>query len=323
MSFFQLNQQQGNPDYKLFFDGATAGGNPGGGGCGAVCYRGEEEIFRVSSALGVVTNNAAEYSGLILGLRRLLRDYPIPKFSLTICGDSELVLNQVEGSYAVRSDSLRPYHVIARSLVEDIKGDVNLCHVPREANSVADKIAKDATKMKSHPGDFLVHYPSLSHLLDVSVQGKGLIAGQDAGAAARTPEILFDATTVLETFGEEPLKTLLDPGLTSYVSGKSNFTVLGILREPVVLTIATEQGTREVTITGAVAVDYLPYDVQLSVHHPDLRNSLGDDIWNALQPEPHGPRIRHDFSPSVLPERFKRHPYWSTRSHFLAAGYGL
>lgn len=309
--------------FTLFFDGATSGGNPGAGGCGAVCLRGDEEIFRISSILGHVTNNGAEYCGLISGLRRLLRDYPIPELELKICGDSELVIKQLAGKYKVKSDAIRPYHLVALGLLQNFagrkRGTLALAHIPREENTIADELAKEATKTKPSPGDCLVFYPSICHLLDVTVRGKRLIAGQDVGAAARTPEILLDATTVLELFGESALKTLLDPGKTTFVSGKTNFTILGILREPFVLTLPnTKKGAREVTINGAVVVDFLPYDIQLSMNHPDMEETLGDDVWDALQPQ-----TQHRFSSSVLPNRFQSHQYWGSNSIFIAAGYGI
>jgi hypothetical protein len=131
---------------------------------------------------------------------------------------------------------------------------------------------------------------------------------------------LFDSNTILELFGDAPLKTLLDPGKTSFVRGQNDFTVLGILSEPVNVSLTTEKGIREVAIKNAVVVDYLPYDVQLSADHPDVKGGLGDDVWTALQP----PRVRHQFSKSVLPERFQRHPFWgSDNMAFLAVGYGM
>ena len=62
-------------DLYLFFDGSTAEGNPGVGGCGAVyCYNNRKTLVVESAQLGLVTNNVAEYYGLIIGLRRILQD---------------------------------------------------------------------------------------------------------------------------------------------------------------------------------------------------------------------------------------------------------
>jgi ribonuclease HI len=60
-----------NTNYKLFFDGCSKG-NPGLAGAGAVIYNNDQEIWSDSFFVGdKITNNYAEYSGLILGLLHL------------------------------------------------------------------------------------------------------------------------------------------------------------------------------------------------------------------------------------------------------------
>ena len=53
-----------------------------------------------------MTNNSSEYEALILGLRALLTH---GAQSVVICGDSQLVINQVLGIYECRKASLLLY----------------------------------------------------------------------------------------------------------------------------------------------------------------------------------------------------------------------
>lgn len=307
--------------FFLFFDGSTGdGGNPGTGGCGSVCYDKDsgdaEPIFRESRTLGKVTSNFAEYYGLITGLRRILHDYPITEYDVTIRGDSELIINQMKGEYEVRSRNLYPLYIIAKGLRKRIKGQIYFEHVARNQNKASDKLAKKAAKAPIQEGQFLVFYPSLMGLLEGSMNGRKLIVGNDVGGAARTPEVLFDATTILEILGEDALETLLDPGNTTRVNGKVDFTVLGIIRKPVTLTVVFTNGPIEITIDDIIVVDFLPYDAQISINHPRLENT-GWSIGFG------GGMKSIDFNVNSVPKRFQSHPYWHDNTAFLATGYGI
>ena len=55
-------------------------------------------------AIGVATNNVAEYSGLIAGLRRAI-ELEVP--AIEVVSDSELMVKQMRGEYRVKNAALR------------------------------------------------------------------------------------------------------------------------------------------------------------------------------------------------------------------------
>ena len=62
-----------NDTYSLYFDGCSKG-NPGKAGAGAVIYKNNMEIFSISIFVGEKeTNNVAEYSGLVIGLKEAVK----------------------------------------------------------------------------------------------------------------------------------------------------------------------------------------------------------------------------------------------------------
>lgn len=89
--------------WKLQFDGGSRG-NPGVGGAGAVLYKNNQEEWSKTFYLGDnVTNNQAEYRGLIGGLKHVSTlDLP----NLLVEGDSNLVINQVSGTWSVKNDEI-------------------------------------------------------------------------------------------------------------------------------------------------------------------------------------------------------------------------
>ena len=136
-----------------FFDESTAEGNPGVGGCGAICYDDMGTLsYSESAQLGFVTSNVAEYYGLIIGLRCILQDYPVLMFDLTISCVSELVIKQMSGDYEVRSSNLIPLYHVVTGLVDRIKGRVRFVHIPREENKGADSLAQKSCTSFAIPG---------------------------------------------------------------------------------------------------------------------------------------------------------------------------
>jgi ribonuclease HI len=117
----------------LFFDGGSRG-NPGiaAGAAVIVLSTGEKEI--VNKFLDRATNNDAEYTGLIVGLQKAL-ELGITK--LTVKGDSNLVVNQVQGKWKINHDRLRQLCGEAQTLYRQFS-DISLTWIPREQNKLAD-----------------------------------------------------------------------------------------------------------------------------------------------------------------------------------------
>ncbi len=129
---------------RLFTDGA-ARGNPGPAGAGAVIISPEGHVVaKVGKYLGETTNNVAEYTGLILGLKRAkamgLRE-------LDVLADSELLVKQLAGEYQVKADHLRPLYEEAKALLTAFDA-IDVRHIPREQNTAADEMSNRAIDLR-------------------------------------------------------------------------------------------------------------------------------------------------------------------------------
>ena len=120
-----------------YFDGGSRG-NPGPAGWGAYIVNDDGTVLaELSGALGVATNNVAEYNGLIAALQ-WAADNDVT--ALAVKGDSLLLVEQMRGNYKVKNEGLKPLHMKARMLVMQI-GNVSFAHVPREKNTDADRLS--------------------------------------------------------------------------------------------------------------------------------------------------------------------------------------
>lgn len=126
--------------FRLYTDGACRG-NPGSGGIGAVFKDESGHILGVlKKYIGSCTNNEAEYQALILGLEEAVRrGYQ----RLDVFLDSELVVNQINGSYRVKSRNLLPYSVAVRNLLSSFR-ECKVRHIDRSENKMADRLANEA-----------------------------------------------------------------------------------------------------------------------------------------------------------------------------------
>ncbi len=125
---------------RLYTDGA-ARGNPGPAGAGAVIVNPDGHVVaKVGKFLGESTNNVAEYMGLILGLRRA-KAMGIKE--LEVLADSELLVKQLAGDYAVKAEHLKPLHDEAQALIKGFSW-IQVRHIPREENSQADAMSNRA-----------------------------------------------------------------------------------------------------------------------------------------------------------------------------------
>ncbi|MGC3997823.1 MAG: ribonuclease HI family protein [Anaeromyxobacter sp.] len=125
---------------RLYTDGA-ARGNPGPAGAGAVIVNADGHIMaKVGKFLGESTNNVAEYMGLILGLKRA-KAMGIKE--LEVLSDSELLVKQLAGDYAVKAEHLVPLHQEAQQLIQAFQW-IQVRHIPREENAQADAMSNRA-----------------------------------------------------------------------------------------------------------------------------------------------------------------------------------
>ncbi len=133
--------------YTLMFDGACEPINPGGtASYGLVILREGVLLLEDSRIVGQgegITNNVAEYLGLIRGLEEIAK-YAERGDEVEIRGDSQLVIRQMTGKYAVRAKRIIPLYQRAVSHVKALQAKgvhVFFKWVTREQNTQADRLS--------------------------------------------------------------------------------------------------------------------------------------------------------------------------------------
>jgi ribonuclease HI len=120
-------------------DGA-ARGNPGPAGIGVVIVKLDGEVLAtIAEGLGETTNNVAEYTAAIEGLKRAKE---LGATDVLLRSDSRLLIEQLAGAWKVKNERLKRLHAQARDLVHGF-AKVKLEHVPRERNKQADALANE------------------------------------------------------------------------------------------------------------------------------------------------------------------------------------
>ena len=100
-----------------------------------------EVLAEVSESIGRATNNVAEYSGLIAGLRAaalIARGADVE-----VRMDSKLVVEQMSGRWQIKHPDMRPLAATARETARAF-GRVSYTWVPRSRNAHADRLANQA-----------------------------------------------------------------------------------------------------------------------------------------------------------------------------------
>jgi len=118
-----------------------ARGNPGPAAAGAVISTPAGEVLTdAAEAIGVATNNVAEYRGLLLGLQRARE---LGASEVEVVNDSELVAKQVNGVYKVKHRDMKPLHAAAMKALEGFDR-WSIRSVPRAQNADADGLVNQA-----------------------------------------------------------------------------------------------------------------------------------------------------------------------------------
>ena len=125
---------------KLSTDGG-ARGNPGPAAFGYVLETEDGTVLDArGEAIGVATNNVAEYRALIAGLEAALER---GVKELEVVSDSELVVKQMRGEYKVKNAALRELSQEAARLARKLDHVVYTA-VRREHNELADRLVNEA-----------------------------------------------------------------------------------------------------------------------------------------------------------------------------------
>ena len=134
---------------SMSFDGGVRGGNPGHAGFAAVIDLAGEQHTIARPLRGPHTNNDAEYMGLIVGTK--YAKY-LGSDTIAIYSDSKLVVEQVNGRWQVKTESIRLLRREARDLLDKFyPGAWTLEWIPREQNTVADAACAKAVLCAMNP----------------------------------------------------------------------------------------------------------------------------------------------------------------------------
>ncbi len=125
---------------RLFTDGG-ARGNPGPA---ALAYVLEAEdgtvLASLGRAIGIATNNVAEYSALVAGLEQAVE---LGVDEVEVVSDSELMVKQMRGEYKIKNEALRALSLDAARFARQL-GRVTYTAVRREHNVLADRLVNEA-----------------------------------------------------------------------------------------------------------------------------------------------------------------------------------
>ena len=129
---------------SLFVDGASRG-NPGESSVGVIAFpiakmSHQKPIFQSGQYIGIKTNNEAEYTSLIVGMK-LCIEHNISDCSVFM--DSQLVICQMQGVYKVKKQHLKELHMKVKILEQKIH-QVSYAHISRDQNYKADDLANYA-----------------------------------------------------------------------------------------------------------------------------------------------------------------------------------
>jgi ribonuclease HI len=168
----------GRPGRRLVVeaDGGSRG-NPGPAAYGALVRDADSGLLLDEDAkyLGHTTNNVAEYSGLVSGLR--MAEALDPEAEVEVRMDSKLVVEQMSGRWKIKHEDMRRLALEARAILP--REQVTYQWVPRAMNSSADHLANEA--------------------MDLAAQGKEWVPSGIAYAGEATAEPKESSDPMSET----------------------------------------------------------------------------------------------------------------------------
>ncbi|MCA9372575.1 ribonuclease HI family protein [Candidatus Woesebacteria bacterium] len=128
----------------IFTDGGSRG-NPGPAAVGVAFFEGETEVFRLGQCIGNQTNNVAEYQAFLLSLSELkMRMTKNQPSSIQWYLDSKLVVEQLNQRWKIKDPNLKVLWQTAISELSQLGVPYSISHIPREENTLADKMVNQA-----------------------------------------------------------------------------------------------------------------------------------------------------------------------------------
>jgi len=128
----------------IYTDGGSLN-NPGQAAYGFAIYLDEKLHYKEGKAIGIATNNVAEYTGLIKALEKtidIISSHPVK--SVDVYSDSQLMVRQLKGEYKVKKSHLQALVLSVRNAEGGIGIPITYHHVLRDKNELADSLVKKA-----------------------------------------------------------------------------------------------------------------------------------------------------------------------------------
>ncbi|CAN6570975.1 unnamed protein product [Malus baccata var. baccata] len=149
--------------WKLYFDGSYT---QKASGAGIVIINPQGVCHYYSFLLDYQgnTNNRAEYEALIIGLEILM---DLGTVEVEVFGDSELVINQLNGEFKCRHITMAGYYLVATQLLSFWDFDISVSHVPRGSNLAANEMVQLASE---------VPIPERKYGVDIEIQRRNLLS---------------------------------------------------------------------------------------------------------------------------------------------------
>jgi len=207
-------------DWVVMYADGGSRGNPGPAGYGSVVLAPDGTVLAERAAsLGRVTNNVAEYSGLIAGLEAA-RELGASRVDVRM--DSKLVVEQMSGRWQVKHPDMKPLARKASGLVRDFE-KVTFEWVPRAQNTHADRLANEAMDAAKEGRTWVraVGDGAVDGALSVDLESAG---GTDGEARLRLDAAADTAPTVQDPAAALPF---LRTGATTFLLVRHGETTWG------------------------------------------------------------------------------------------------
>ena len=130
----------------IYTDGASRG-NPGPSSIGVAFVHPDGTLLKeFGERLPNGTNNEAEYMAVVFGLKKLrslVGAEHLSRMTVELRMDSQLVARQITGEYKLENEKVFKSFIMIWNIRQDI-GKLIVKHVPREKNTIADRLANEA-----------------------------------------------------------------------------------------------------------------------------------------------------------------------------------
>lgn len=129
-------------ELTVYTDGGALN-NPGPAAAACLIYQGKKLLYKNAVSIGIASNNVAEYSALIMALKKIeemKKEHPVS--SIACLADSKLLVMQMRGLYKIKHPDMKRLHAEAKILEARLGVVPFYKHIPREENEEADALVK-------------------------------------------------------------------------------------------------------------------------------------------------------------------------------------